>query len=117
MKHTPTPWHVRVLPAHDDMFFIEAPMPNDHPYFGACPYIEIMSDEDYPTKRADADLIVRAVNSHEALVAAAKAVLLSAGWPKGSSRLIHGEAKLGVYLTSAELNALESAIRIAEEGE
>ena len=30
-----------------------------------------MSDEEYPTKRADADLIVRAVNEHDALNAVA----------------------------------------------
>lgn len=53
-EHTPTPWKIRTHPANEDHFYIHAEMTEDHPYNGASSGIEIMSDEDYPRKRADA---------------------------------------------------------------
>jgi len=61
-EHTPLPWRVRQHPNDPDEFHISAATPKGHPYHGSTKEIEIMSDEDYPTKRADAELIVRAVN-------------------------------------------------------
>ena len=69
-KHTPLPWRVREHPADVDEFHISAATPTDHPYFESTKEIEIMSDERYPTKRADAEFIVQAVNAHEGLLAA-----------------------------------------------
>jgi len=72
-KATPRPWRVREHPANADEFHVSAKCPPDDPYYGRCEETEIMSDEDYPRKRADAELIVSAVNAHDALVAACEA--------------------------------------------
>lgn len=69
---TPGDWRIIEFPGREDRFFIAAKPYEGHPYFERTMTIEIMSDEDYPTKRADAEFIVRAVNSHDALVAALK---------------------------------------------
>ena len=54
---TPGPWRVRVHPFNSDEFYVSAPMTAEHPYCGRATGIEILSDEDYPTKRADASLV------------------------------------------------------------
>jgi hypothetical protein len=59
---TPRPWRVREHPADPDEFHVSAPTPEGNPYYGVTAESEIMSDEEYPTKRADAELIVAAVN-------------------------------------------------------
>lgn len=53
-EHTPTPWKIRIHPEDEDYFYIHAEMTEDHPYNGVSSGIEIMSDEGYPRKRADA---------------------------------------------------------------
>lgn len=47
--------------------FIAAKPYKGHPYFGVTSTLEVMSDEEYPTKEADAALIVEAVNSYDRL--------------------------------------------------
>src|SRR5271168_2751914 len=61
--HTPLPWRVREHPENPEQFHVSAQTPEGHPYFGVTKECEIMSDEDYPTKRGDAELIVRACNA------------------------------------------------------
>jgi hypothetical protein len=68
--HSKLPWRLRFHPADDTRFIIEADKnSHTHPY-----NIEVMADDSggdlYPTeqKLADAELIVRAVNAHDALV-------------------------------------------------
>lgn len=75
-KHTPIPWIVREHPDNKSEFFVQGPrLKPEHPYD-----VEIMADDHgnelYPTevKRADAEFIVRAVNSHDALAEALKGV-------------------------------------------
>jgi len=79
-KHTPGPWRVRQHPDDVEEFHISALTPEGHPYFGRTTETEIMSDEDYPTKRADADFIVQAVNNHDDLLAACEAALNAVCW-------------------------------------
>ena len=61
-EHTPAPWRVIDIPT-TDKFFVAAEPYEGHPYYKRTRTIEVMSDEDYPTKRADAEHIVRCVNS------------------------------------------------------
>lgn len=61
---TPGPWWIREHPKITDEFFLAASATKDHPYFGVTKDIQILSDEDYPAKRADAELIVKAVNAY-----------------------------------------------------
>jgi hypothetical protein len=51
---TPGPWSVRQ--AHGTVW-VEAPTTEDDPYFGVVPKNEVMCDEEYPRKLADAQLI------------------------------------------------------------
>lgn len=53
-KCSPGPWRVR---EHGSDFFIESPRQEGKPYG-----IDVLGDEDYSTKRADADFIVAAFN-------------------------------------------------------
>jgi len=71
-KRTPGEWRIREFPGREDQFFITAEPYVGHPYFGVTTTIEVMSDEDYPTKRADAEFIVHAVNNFDDLLAALK---------------------------------------------
>lgn len=75
-EHTPIPWQVRINPADEGMFYVSAPTPENHPYFGRTKDVEIMSDEDYPTKYADARYIVKSANYHERLKESLEQVLL-----------------------------------------
>ena len=61
-KATPGDWIVRTHPEKDD-FFVEAPAAMGEPYG-----TEILGDEDYPTKRADAEAIVKAKAYHPYLL-------------------------------------------------
>lgn len=61
-KATPGDWTVRVHPKKDD-FFVEAPAVEGEAYG-----TEILGDEDYPTKRADAEAIVKAKAHHPHLL-------------------------------------------------
>jgi hypothetical protein len=54
MPHTPGDWEVKEVRGQ---VFVAAPPYEGHPYFGVSRTIEIMSDEDYPTKEADAWLL------------------------------------------------------------
>lgn len=73
MERTPTPWKVREHPTMNDCFVEGTECINADNF--PLPYKrEIMSDEDYPEKRADAEFIVRAVNSHDELVAALESI-------------------------------------------
>ena len=53
-SHTPGDWEVKEVMGQ---VFVAAPPYEGHPYLGMSSTIEIMSDEDYPTKEADAWLI------------------------------------------------------------
>lgn len=75
MDHTPVPWRVREHPQSAEEFFISAPRPKGHPYENVTKEIEVMSDERYPTKRADADFIVLAVNAHKEMLVALEVAL------------------------------------------
>lgn len=68
-KPTPGEWFVREAKGRPDMFHIAAPTYEGHAYHGVASSIEIMSDEDYPTKRADADFIVEAVREYRKILA------------------------------------------------
>ncbi len=59
---TPGDWIVRVHPEKDD-FFVEAPLARGEAYG-----TEIFGDEDYPTKRADAEAIAKAKAYHPHLL-------------------------------------------------
>lgn len=59
-EHTKEPWHVV---NHHDILYVAAKPYEGHPYFNRTTTIEIMSDEDYPTKEADARRIVACVNA------------------------------------------------------
>ena len=61
-KTTPGDWIVRTHPQKDD-FFVEAPAANGEAYG-----TEILGDEDYSTKRADAEAIVKAKTFHPYLL-------------------------------------------------
>lgn len=63
-KHTPGPWEIVNGRGY---LFVQANTPEGHPYEGASPKVEIMSDEDYPTKEADAHLIAASPELLEAL--------------------------------------------------
>ena len=65
-EHTLGPWEVREVMGQ---VFVSAEPYEGHPYFGRTKTIEIMSDEDYPTKEADAHLIAAAPMQHDLLVA------------------------------------------------
>lgn len=59
-KHTKEPWEVKYVQGRP---FIAAKPYEGHPYFGCTTTIEVMSDEEYPTKEADAHRIVACVNA------------------------------------------------------
>ncbi|MGJ0509094.1 MAG: hypothetical protein ACR652_18625 [Methylocystis sp.] len=63
-KHTPEPW--QVLEVHGEVF-VAANTYEGHPYHNRTRTIEIMSDEDYPTKEADAHRIAACVNACEGI--------------------------------------------------
>jgi hypothetical protein len=62
-KHTPAPWTVKEINGQE---FVSAAPYEGHPYFGCSSTIEIMSEEEYPTKSADARLIAAAPDLLEA---------------------------------------------------
>lgn len=64
-KATKKPW--MVLSIHGDEFVSAIPY-KDHPYFGCTTTIEVMSDEEYPTKSADAKLIAASRNALPELI-------------------------------------------------
>ena len=66
MSTTPRPWRKRSHPALGS--FVEADLP------GEAYDREIMSDEDYPEREDDVDLIVEAVNLHDVFVDALKRI-------------------------------------------
>lgn len=68
MNHTPEPWRVREHPDDPNEFHVSAPVPAGHPYEGRTKEMEVMSDELYPTKRADAERIVACVNVCKGIV-------------------------------------------------
>jgi hypothetical protein len=105
MPHTPTPWRVRELIDRPDLFHVSAPTPEGHPYHGHTKEIEIMSDEHYPTKRADAEFIVRAVNSHEALVEACN---------EAKKALEYLHVNDSDYSFPSTLSTINAAIKLAE---
>ena len=72
---TPLPWRVRVHPADPEEFHVSAKTPPDDPYYGGTAETQILSDESYPRKRADADYIVRACNSYPKMREALQAAL------------------------------------------
>lgn len=49
-KHTPAPWTVLEVNGQE---FIGAKPYDGHPYFGCTTTIEVLGDEDYPTRSAD----------------------------------------------------------------
>lgn len=63
-SHTPGPW--KVLTISGDPFVAAEPY-DGHPYFGVSRTIQILSDEDYPTKKGDARLIASAPDLFTAL--------------------------------------------------
>ncbi len=65
--HTPGPWKLREHPTDPDQFYVSGPMTDDHPYLQSANDVEILSDEGYPRKRADARLISAAPEMLEAL--------------------------------------------------
>lgn len=70
MNHTPTPWKVRTLPErYGGWCFIEAPEVVAGQSVAGDYHREVMGD-DYPEREGDAEFIVRACNSHDALVEA-----------------------------------------------
>ena len=100
-KHTPGPWSVREEP-HD--CFVEGVAYEGHPYFQMCHRVQILSDEDYPTRLADARLIAAAPDLLSAL--------------KGIVREIRAysspECDDADSLGYAELKAADAAIAKAE---
>lgn len=71
MAHTPGPWVVKEV---QGQLFVAATPYEGHPYFGRSSTIEVLSDEDYPTKEADVRLIANLpalLESHRELVEAA----------------------------------------------
>ena len=64
MKHTPGPWEVKEI---QGQIFVAGKPYEGHPYFNRTTTVEIMSDEDYPTKEADAHFIAAAPDMLEAL--------------------------------------------------
>lgn len=71
--HTKEPWEIRHV---NNQPFIAAKPYEGHPYFNRTSTIEVMSDEDYPTKEADARRIVACVNACAGLPQGA----LDGGW-------------------------------------
>jgi hypothetical protein len=65
-KHTPGPWRVRFLPPNDESFFVQANTYPGHPYHGVTSGMDVIGDEDYPTKLADAHLVSAAPDLLEA---------------------------------------------------
>jgi len=66
MSHTPTPWKLTYYRTTDDKIIYDTLVgPNG----------ENIVSEFYPDNNEDAEFIVRAVNSHEALLEASKKVL------------------------------------------
>lgn len=55
-SHTPGPWAVKDIHGNP---FVAAKTYEGHPYHKRSPMLEIMSDENYPTKWADARLIAQ----------------------------------------------------------
>lgn len=55
---TPGDLRLRQHPEKEDMFFAEADTYEGHPYHGVSSGFGILEDEDYPTKRADCELLV-----------------------------------------------------------
>ena len=62
-KATPGEVKIRVHPEHEDIFFVEARTYPGHPYHGVTNGgFGLLEDEDYPTKRADAEYVMKAWN-------------------------------------------------------
>ncbi|HEC66589.1 MAG TPA: hypothetical protein ENI23_15040 [bacterium] len=67
-EHTPTPWKIQNHPADPTEFYLAGQKTEDHPYYNSTSYPpEILSDEDYPRKRADAERIVACINAMEGI--------------------------------------------------
>lgn len=65
-KFTPGPWFVRFHPQDEEEFHVAGPMTPDHPYHSKyMKHIEVLSDEKYPRKLADARLIATAPMGYE----------------------------------------------------
>ena len=71
-KATPGERRVRVHPTDPNEFHVSAPCPKGHPYHGRTTEMEVLSEEDYPTKRADAEAHVALHNAAPALLDAAE---------------------------------------------
>jgi hypothetical protein len=67
MKHTPTPWRVAIEPPYEE----SARIFSGDIYLGSLGNSDQTKDE----TRANAEFIVRAVNSHDALVAALRRIM------------------------------------------
>lgn len=108
MKHTPPPWRVRKNRDESDCF-VQGPQPEDMAYAP-----EIMGDDyngfgDYEAKLADAELIVRAVNSHGALVSALED---AKRWHQGDKwRSVAGERK---EAWQAHMDKIDAALLLAK---
>lgn len=69
---TPAPWTITRFPDDPERYFISAPPTPEHPYNGVTKLIEILSDEDYPRRLADAELVVALVNHREKVIELAR---------------------------------------------
>ena len=65
-EHTSTPWEVLEV---GGQHFIAAKPYEGHQYYNRTTTIEVLSDEDYPTREADVRFIVEACNAYDDLVA------------------------------------------------
>jgi hypothetical protein len=70
-KHTSTPWEVLKI---NRQYFIAAKPYEGHPYYNRTATVEVLSDEDYPTREADVRFIVEACNAYDDLVAKVSAL-------------------------------------------
>jgi hypothetical protein len=99
------------LPPANEHFFVQANTYPGHPYHGVSSGMEIIGDEDYPTKLADARLVAAAPD----LLAALKAVQFGfnhrrcaacGGWdmsPNGETDMVHTpKCIVALALTKAE---------------
>lgn len=68
-KATPGKLNVREAREDPEIFYVNAATYEGHPYHGVASGMEVIGDEDYPTKRADAELIVALWNALDSLEA------------------------------------------------